>query len=139
VDDDDDERWDSFAPGDPPIRKDHRLPLEEWEIVVPDVYPAYITYEQYLANRRTLRENMYNFEKKGRGAVREGRALLQGMIFCGRCGRGMTVSHGSNYYSYQCRHDAIEPENRLVARELEVRWNDALQSFEQLEQEYCIA
>jgi hypothetical protein len=28
------------APGDPPIRKEHRLPLEEWDIVVPNVYPA---------------------------------------------------------------------------------------------------
>jgi len=34
------------------------------------------------------------------------------------------------------QYDATEPENRLVARELEKRWNEALQSLEQLEQEY---
>ncbi|HYH45402.1 MAG TPA: recombinase family protein, partial [Thermoanaerobaculia bacterium] len=38
----------------------------------------------------------------------------------------------------QRQYDAIEPENRLVARELETRWNAALQALEQLEQEYAI-
>jgi hypothetical protein len=31
--------------------------MEEWEIVIPDVYPAYISYDQYLANRQILRGN----------------------------------------------------------------------------------
>jgi len=38
----------------------------------------------------------------------------------------------------QRQYDAIEPENRLVARTLETRWNTALQALEQLEQEYAV-
>ena len=26
--------------------------MEEWDIVVPDTYPAYIGYDQYLVNRK---------------------------------------------------------------------------------------
>jgi DNA invertase Pin-like site-specific DNA recombinase len=199
-------------PGDPPVSKDRRRPLEEWDIVVPNTYPAYLSYEQYLVNRQYLRDNLYNFEKKGRGAAREGVALLQGLLLCGRCGRRMTVSHGSSYHAYQCRraqmyyaerqcqgfgthyldqavsdifleamqpagletmlaafahleqerqtldqhwqrrreraryeverarrqYDAVDPGHRLVARELEKRWDDALQAQEQLEQEYAL-
>ncbi|PHQ36990.1 hypothetical protein CEE69_01020 [Rhodopirellula bahusiensis] len=35
------------------------------------------------------------------------------------------------------QYDAVEPENRLVARELERQWNKALQDAEALEQEYA--
>jgi hypothetical protein len=38
----------------------------------------------------------------------------------------------------QRQYDAIEPENRLVARALEARWNAALQALEQLEREYAV-
>ena len=38
----------------------------------------------------------------------------------------------------QRQYDAIEPENRLVARTLETRWNAALESLEQLEQDYAV-
>lgn len=34
------------------------------------------------------------------------------------------------------QYDAVEPENRLVARTLERAWEDQLRSLQQLEQEY---
>jgi DNA invertase Pin-like site-specific DNA recombinase/DNA-binding transcriptional MerR regulator len=94
-------------PGDPPRKRTRRLAMEEWEIVIPDVYPAYISYEQYLTNRQILRDNMYNFEQKGRGAVRTGRGLLQGRVVCGRCGRRMTPTYGSSYPMYVCRREQM--------------------------------
>src|SRR3712207_3501406 len=96
------------APGDPPIVADRRRPVEEWDIVVPGVYPAYLGYDQYLLNRRHLHDNLYNFAAKRRGAPREGRALLQGLVVCGRCGRRMSVSHGSQYLRYQCRRAQMD-------------------------------
>jgi len=95
------------VPGDPPQVHSHRLPSEEWNIVIPDIYPAYISYDQYLLNRQTLRDNQYNFDKKHHGAPREGRGLLQGRLLCGRCGRRMTPSYGSQYQSYACRREQI--------------------------------
>ncbi len=37
------------------------------------------------------------------------------------------------------QYDAVDPENRLVARELENRWNQALEALGQLEREYAVA
>jgi DNA invertase Pin-like site-specific DNA recombinase len=85
------------SPGDPPLVAERRRPVEEWDIVVPGVYPAYVSHDQFLLNRQHLQDNLYNFAAKGRGAPREGRALLQGLVVCGRCGRRMSVSHGSRY------------------------------------------
>jgi len=91
------------AAGDPPAAATRRLPLEEWSIVVQGVYPAYIGHETFLANRQRLRANRYNFAAKGRGAAREGAALLQGLVHCGRCGRQMGVSYGRQRPRYECR------------------------------------
>jgi DNA invertase Pin-like site-specific DNA recombinase len=73
-------RKQEMTPGDPPTVTARRQALEEWEIVVPGIYPAYISYDQYLLNRRHLKDNLYKFAAKGRGAPREGRALLQGIV-----------------------------------------------------------
>ncbi len=62
-------------PGDPTQIHTHRRPLDEWEIVVPDVYPGYIAEAPYYANRQTLTANRYNFAQRRPGAPREGRGL----------------------------------------------------------------
>lgn len=46
-----------MTPGDPPIMSERRQPVEEWDTTVPDVYPAYLSYDQYLRNRQQLRDN----------------------------------------------------------------------------------
>jgi DNA invertase Pin-like site-specific DNA recombinase len=57
-------RIQQIQPGDPPTTLLHRLPQDKWEIVVPGVYPAYISEEEYYANRETLRRNLYNFVQR---------------------------------------------------------------------------
>jgi DNA invertase Pin-like site-specific DNA recombinase len=71
----------------------HPRPLEDWTVCLRDVYPAYITWEQFVQNQEILRSNGYGFGK--RGAARRGKALLQGIVSCGRCGARMSVL----YYS----------------------------------------
>ena len=39
----------------------------------------------------------------------------------------------------QRQYDAVDPDNRLVARELETRWNTALEELGNLEREYAVA
>lgn len=56
-----------IVPGDPPRTQIHRLAEEEWEVMLPDIYPAYLSLDQYHHNRQILRDNLYNFDKKGRG------------------------------------------------------------------------
>ena len=191
--------------------KMHPRPIEEWPVCLHGVYPAYITWEQFLDNQRILRANWYRHES--RGAPRKGKALLQGIVFCGHCGAKMHVYHYSTkekrspgylcVYAYQrhgdttcqCmsgrgideavtalflsavspakieialqaldeleaqhqetrrqwdlqlqqaeyeielarrRYESTDPENRLVAAELETHWEEALHQRERLQQD----
>jgi hypothetical protein len=73
-----------------------RRPMEEWQCIIQDAYPAYISWTQYLANRARLSDNVTRFREstnEGRGAPREGAALLQGLATCGLCGRQMHVDY----------------------------------------------
>ena len=67
--------------------------VADWPVCVRDVYPAYITWEQFVANQQTLRDNW--FRSNSRGAPRRGPALLQGIARCGRCGARMSMFHYS--------------------------------------------
>src|SRR5262249_56642426 len=74
----------------------------------------YITWEQYESNRRLLGAN----DRGARGLMartppREGPALLQGLLMCGRCGRRMTVRYhrrrtGKVSLLYYCQREATE-------------------------------
>ena len=54
--------------------KVHTRPIEEWPVCLKDVYPAYITWEQFVENRKDLRSNWFRHDS--RGAPRKGKALL---------------------------------------------------------------
>lgn len=73
--------------------KVHVRPIEEWPVCLKDVYPAYITWEQFVETQRVLRSNWFRHDS--RGAPRKGKALLQGIVYCGRCGARMSVFHYS--------------------------------------------
>lgn len=72
------------------------VPIEEWSVCLPDHHPGYVGWDEYLATRERLRSNVTP-RGEGGGAAREGRALLQGLVRCGRCGRRMQVAYsGTN-------------------------------------------
>ena len=71
--------------------------------------------EPYHANRERLRANWRAPREGGIGPVREGPALLQSLVRCGRCGRKMQVTYSGasgNVRRYSC-HQA----HRLHATE----------------------
>ncbi len=60
-------------------QRDHRLPRDQWISLVPDAHPAYISWEQHMANLKRLEEN---WTARGgainhKGAPRRGEALLR--------------------------------------------------------------
>ena len=70
------------------------LPRKEWFSFIPGAHPGYITLEQYDANFARLTANAAAHGRDRRsGPPREGPALLQGIIICGRCGLRMTVRY----------------------------------------------
>ncbi len=82
-----------------------RKPMSEWVCIKHDVYPAYITWEQYLANQNRLHENATCFNNRnraGQGSPRKGAALLQGLATCGECGHIMCVVYKPNV-RYVCQ------------------------------------
>jgi predicted DNA-binding transcriptional regulator AlpA len=70
-----------------------QLPRDEWAVLIPDHHPGFITWSQYEANTARLRANWRAPRGHGGGAPREGRALLQGLLQCGKCGRTMQTGY----------------------------------------------
>ena len=189
------------------------VPPEDWAICLHDAHPCYVGWEEFMANRKQLANNVSHYEAKRPGVPRKGCALLQGLVVCGRCGRhmGLRYSGPSGDYPVYCctadqtiegrprcqevralqvdaeverlmlaalapdrialavaalgemeeearllerqwslrreraryeaerarrQYDAVEPENRLVARSLERGWEEKLRRVEQFEQDY---
>lgn len=79
-----------------------RQPLVEWTAVHQNVYPAYISWEQFMANQEQLADNASAFDRRARGAPRDGPALLAGLAVCGRCGHQMRVRYKARYH-YHCQ------------------------------------
>jgi DNA invertase Pin-like site-specific DNA recombinase len=78
-----------------------RLPRDEWTALIPHAHAGYITWEEFEENQRRLRENAQAIGgDRRRSPPREGPALLQGIVVCGRCGDRMTVR-------YHQRHGAL--------------------------------
>ena len=184
---------------------------EEWLCLLKDRVPAYITWEQYEANRQRMREN--NVSRGGSMVTGCPATLLNQLLVCGRCGKSMRTGHvrRSSSRRYVCdlanrdygdplcqgflaaavdrlieslvlrtlepaalelslraaeraegersqlhghwrqkleragyeadrarrQYDAVDPENRLVARELERQWEQKLADLRQLEESYA--
>ena len=86
-------------------RKSRPVPKEEWHIFKKDNHEGYITYEEYETNERILAENAHPRSEDGRKSPpREGPALLQGIVICGRCGGRMTVRYAHNHKNYLTPH-----------------------------------
>jgi len=88
-------------------------PRDEWTVYIPDAHDAYITMERFEANQATLAANAaaHGSERRA-GPAREGPALLQGLVVCGKCGKRMTVGYhqrcnGSSVPDYACQGEGI--------------------------------
>jgi hypothetical protein len=79
---------------------------ETWHVLLKDKVPAYITWAQYEGNLARLQANRSCAEE--RGAVRQGAALLSGLITCGKCGCRMTLHYGRNSQRYMCGRQATD-------------------------------
>ena len=181
----------------------HRVKIDQWQVLLKNHHAAYISWDQYMDNQRTLTSNRTKSHATSCGAAKKGSALLSGLLRCARCGHKLHVAYrgrdgrAPRYYCltgnkeqgapsclcfgglkvdravsevvleacrpigieaslqvlqgnhaeqeqkrrtlelalerarYQADHarrqyDAVDPANRLVAAELETRWNAAL-------------
>jgi len=74
-----------------------QVPREEW-ILLRDMHPGYVTWEEYLSNLQRVKGNALAWStERHRGPAREGTALLQGLVICGACGERMSVRYHSHH------------------------------------------
>jgi DNA invertase Pin-like site-specific DNA recombinase len=82
------------------------LEPDEWAVRIHGAHAGYIDWETFMGNQRKLRDNLPGVARGGPGAPREGRALLTGLLICGRCGRRMFPMYWGDdqgRFSYACR------------------------------------
>ena len=87
-------------PAGPAARRVYR-PVEEWPVVRRDAYPAYLPWEDFVANQARLRDNASSFARRARATPRAGSALLAGLVACGHCGRQLHVAYRARPW-YRC-------------------------------------
>jgi DNA invertase Pin-like site-specific DNA recombinase len=73
-----------------------RLPQEEWQVLIRDAHPGYISWREYerIEQRLLAAAKTIGFERAA-GPPREGPALLQGRLVCGLCGSRMHVHYNT--------------------------------------------
>jgi len=90
------------------------LPASQWKVRIPNAHPGYIPWEQFEANQQILAENDPRIRSNAtHQPPREGAALLQGIVLCGRCGRRMTITYSYRRprrvtWTYCCAHESTE-------------------------------
>jgi len=91
------------------------MPRDQWHVLLLDAHPGYITWEDYERIQEQLRSSAlaYGLERR-HGPPREGPALLQGLVLCGRCGARMSPR-------YHRRGSQLVPDYLCHARTLRYR------------------
>ncbi len=82
----------------------HGKPIGTWEVMIKGHHEGYIGWTDYERNQKQLALNNYG-RTGGVKSGRAGKALLSGMMGCGRCGRRLSVTYTGNPHSrpaYRC-------------------------------------
>jgi len=95
-----------------------KVPQAQWQYLIHDLHPGYISWQRFEANQKRLAENALGFGQERKfGPVREGSALLQGRVLCGICGERMGVhyhlEHGRRVPTYDCDEGAVRSGARV--------------------------
>ncbi|MBB5109655.1 recombinase family protein [Streptomyces spectabilis] len=82
-----------------------RQSRDEWLVCLAGILPAYISAERHESNLARIKANRARAQSMG--ALRDGPALLVGLVFCGRCGTRMVVHYqrgrdGKLWPFYEC-------------------------------------
>jgi DNA invertase Pin-like site-specific DNA recombinase len=79
---------------------------EEWEVLIQDKLPGYISWQDFERNQRQLKMN----SSQGIGTPKHGPSLLSGLVICGRCGLRMATYYSSQGHKlrYSCSRMAVD-------------------------------
>jgi len=91
-----------------PLKRVKERPRQQWHVLIWDHHEAYLSRERFERIQRQIESNRKS--SPGPGAPREGRALLQGLILCGQCGRRMRLLY--NNRGRQLRYCCVRRRNQ---------------------------
>jgi DNA invertase Pin-like site-specific DNA recombinase len=74
-------------------KRARHLPMDQWAVLIREHHPGFIDWATFEANQVRLDSNIRPQPHQAGGAVREGSALLQGLVRCGHCGRRLHVHY----------------------------------------------
>jgi excisionase family DNA binding protein len=106
------------------------LPRAEWPVLIREHHAGYISWDRYLANERRLTAND---TRSGQRPPREGRAICQGILRCGACGRSMGTLHRREGSYYDCTHARADHITTPACRSVKAAVVDELVSRRLLE------
>ena len=86
------------AGGTKKVRGGIMKPEDEWSVLLRDRHEGYIGWDEYERNRRVIETNA----SRNQGAPRAGKALLAGLLCCGRCRRRLQVADKGRTHRYRC-------------------------------------
>jgi len=97
------------------------LPREQWDTLIEDHHEGYVSFARWETNQQALAAQAASRGlERTATAPREGPALLQGLVICGRCGRRMTIAYhhrqGIEVSEYRCMTHAIQNGGRVCER-----------------------
>lgn len=89
---------------------------DKWKVCIKDHHEAYISWERFQDNQAKLAESRPRWGMDdNRGAVRDGRGLLAGLLRCGKCGRKLRVIYNRKSSAmYHCDGAGPRGTNRCV-------------------------
>lgn len=94
-----------------------RKPREQWLALIPGAHEGYVSWEEFQRIECAIRENSQGEQRPG--AVKNGQALLAGLLRCSRCGRKLTVRYtgsGHDVLRYSCMRGWLDNgEPRCIA------------------------
>ena len=88
-------------------------PRQDWTVLIPGAHPGYLSWEQFETNQTILIANAAaRGQDRKAGPAREGPALGQGLVVCGKCGKRMTVRYHQRCDAtlvpdYTCQREGI--------------------------------
>lgn len=99
-------------------QKERRPRPEQWEVLILDHHPGYITWAEYLKNQERLAQNRNALGEVVSGAARVGKGLLAGLVRCGQCGRKMRVRYSGRRSTTVVYYYCVAAEREQVGKQL---------------------
>jgi hypothetical protein len=76
-----------------PLKRVRERPRQQWHVLIRDHHEPYVSWERFERIQHQIELNRRG--PVGPGAPREGWALLQGIVYCGQCGRRMRLTYNN--------------------------------------------